>query len=85
LQLHVAIATGPVIAGVIGSKRIMYDVWGNTVNIAFRLIGEAANGTIVVDKTTYRRIGQRYKFEGESEVKVKGKDIMSIYCLAGRI
>jgi class 3 adenylate cyclase len=85
LQLHVAIATGPVIAGVISSKRIMYDVWGDTVNIAFRLTGEAANDTIVVDKTTYRRIGQRYKFEGEREVKVKGKDVMSIYCLAGKI
>jgi class 3 adenylate cyclase len=85
LQLHVAIATGPVIAGVIGSKRFMCDVWSDTVNIAFRLTGEAANDTIVVDKTTYRRIGQRYKFEGEREVKVKGKDIMSIYCLAGKI
>jgi class 3 adenylate cyclase len=85
LQLHVAIATGPVIAGVIGSKRFMYDVWGDTVNIAFRLTGEAANDTIVVDKTTYRRIGQRYKFEDEREVKVKGKDVMSIYRLTGPI
>jgi adenylate cyclase len=81
LQLHVAIATGPVIAGVIGSKRFMYDVWGDTVNIAFRLTGEAANDTIVVDKTTYRRLGQRYRFEDEREVKVKGKDVMSIYRL----
>jgi adenylate cyclase len=85
LQLHVAIATGPIIAGVIGSKRFMYDVWGDTVNIAFRLTGESANDTIVVDKTTYRRIGQRYKFEDEREVKVKGKDVMSIYRLAGKI
>jgi len=85
LQLHVAIATGPIIAGVIGSKRFMYDVWGDTVNIAFRLTGEAANDTIVVDKTTYRRIGQRYRFEDEREVKVKGKDVMSIYRLAGKI
>jgi class 3 adenylate cyclase len=85
LQLHVGIATGPVIAGVIGSKRFVYDLWGDTVNVAFRLTGEAPNGTIVVDKTTYRRIGQRYKFEDEREVKVKGKDAMSIYRLAGKI
>jgi adenylate cyclase len=85
LQLHVAIATGPIIAGVIGSKRFMYDLWGDTVNIAFRLSGEASNGTIVVDKTTYRRIGQRYNFEDEREVKVKGKDVMSVYRLAGKI
>jgi adenylate cyclase len=85
LQLHVAIATGPIIAGVIGSKRFMYDLWGDTVNIAFRLSGEASNGTIVVDKTTYRRLGQRYNFEDERKVKVKGKDVMSVYRLAGKI
>jgi hypothetical protein len=39
----------------------------------------------VVDKTTYRRIGQRYNFEDEREVKVKGKDVMSVYRLAGKI
>jgi adenylate cyclase len=84
LQLHVGIATGPIIAGVIGSKRFAYDLWGDTVNVAFRLTGEAPNGTIVVDKTTYRRIGQRYEFQDEREVTVKGKDVMSIYRLAGK-
>lgn len=85
LELHVGIATGPVVAGVIGSKRFVYDLWGDTVNVAFRLTGESANGTIVVDKTTYRRIGQRYKFQDEREVKLKGKDTMSVYCLAGKL
>ena len=85
LELHVGIATGPIIAGVIGSKRFVYDLWGDTVNVAFRLTGESLNGTIVVDKTTYRRIGQRYRFEDEREVKLKGKDVMSVYRLAGKI
>ena len=43
------------------------------------------NDAIVVDKTTYRRIGQRYKFEDEREFKVKGKDVMSIYRLIGKM
>ncbi|MGD2139292.1 MAG: adenylate/guanylate cyclase domain-containing protein [Burkholderiales bacterium] len=85
LQLHVGIATGPVIAGVIGSKRFVYDLWGDTVNIAFRLTGEASNGTIVVDKTTYRRIFPRYQFDDEREIKVKGKDPMTVYSLRGRL
>ncbi len=84
LQLHVGIATGPVIAGVIGSKRFVYDLWGDTVNIAFRITGEAQTGTIVVDKTTYRRINQRFRFEDEREITVKGKDPMTVYRLVGR-
>lgn len=85
LELHVGIATGPIVAGVIGSKRFVYDLWGDTVNVAFRLTGEAPNGTITVDKTTYRRISQRYKFDDEREVKVKGKDLMSVYRLVGKL
>ncbi|UCD67091.1 MAG: adenylate/guanylate cyclase domain-containing protein [Betaproteobacteria bacterium] len=85
LQLHVGIATGPVIAGVIGAKRFGYDLWGDTVNVAFRINGEAPNGTIIVDKTTYRRLGQRYRFDDEREIKVKGKDPMTVYRLVGRL
>ena len=85
LELHVGIATGPIIAGVIGSKRFVYDLWGDTVNVAFRLTGEAPNGTIIVDKTTYRRLGQRFKFEDEREITVKGKDAMNVYRLTGKL
>jgi len=85
LELHVGIATGPIIAGVIGSKRFVYDLWGDTVNVAFRLTGEAPNGTIIVDKTTYRRLGQRFKFEDEREITVKGKDAMNVYRLIGKL
>jgi adenylate cyclase len=85
LQLHVGIATGPAVAGVIGSKRFVYDLWGDTVNVAFRITGEAQNGTIFVDKTTYRRINQRFRFDGEREITVKGKDPMSVYRLVSRI
>ena len=85
LQLHVGIATGPVIAGVIGSKRFVYDLWGDTVNVAFRLTGEAASGAIIVDRTTYRRIAQRYAFEDKREIKLKGKDVMDSYRLIDRL
>ncbi len=85
LELHVGIATGPIGAGVIGSKRFIYDVWGDTVNVAFRLTGESPNGTIMVDQATYSRLNQRYKFEDKREIKVKGKDVMNVYRLAGKL
>src|SRR5581483_3892608 len=85
VQLHVGIATGPAIAGVIGSKRFAYDLWGDTVNIANRLTSEAAAGTVLVDKTTYRRLGHRYAFEALKELHVKGKGRMNVYRLTGKI
>ena len=60
VAFHVGIATGPVIAGVIGAKRFIYDLWGDTVNVASRITAEAPSGEIYVDKTTYRRLGARY-------------------------
>lgn len=85
VQMHVGIATGPAIAGVIGSTRFAYDLWGDTVNVANRLTTEAAPGAILVDKTTFRRLGQRYAFDDERQVQVKGKGEMSVYRLTGKI
>jgi class 3 adenylate cyclase len=85
VQLHVGIATGPAIAGVIGQTRFIYDVWGDTVNIAFRLTGEAPGGSILVDKTTFRRLGHRYSFEELKDIQVKGKGTMNVYRLTGRL
>jgi class 3 adenylate cyclase len=84
VQLHIGIATGPAIAGVIGSTRFIYDVWGDTVNVADRLTSEADGGVILVDKTTYRRLGQRYRFEEIRDIPVKGKGAMTVYRLTGR-
>jgi class 3 adenylate cyclase len=85
VQLHVGIATGPAIAGVIGQTRFIYDLWGDTVNIAFRLTSEAPGGSILVDKTTFRRLGNRYAFEELKDIQVKGKGAMNVYRLTGKI
>jgi class 3 adenylate cyclase len=85
VQLHVGIATGPAIAGVIGQTRFIYDLWGDTVNIAFRLTSEAPGGSILVDKTTYRRLGHRFSFEELKDIQVKGKGPMNVYRLTGKI
>ena len=84
LQIHVGIGTGPVVAGVIGMKKFIYDLWGDTVNIASRVTEHAGPSTILVDATTYRRVRNNYDFEGPQSIQVKGKGEMAVYRLLGR-
>ena len=85
VQLHIGIATGPAIAGVIGETRFIYDVWGDTVNLASRLTSEANAGTILVDKTTFRRLGQRYACDAPQDLEIKGKGSTTTYRLTGKL
>lgn len=85
MGIHVGIATGPVVAGVIGSKRFTYDVWGDTVNIASRLVDEGKKGEILTDKITYSRLRNHYAFEPPNQVELKGKGEVAIYRLKGSI
>jgi len=85
LQIHVGIGTGPVVAGVIGMKKFIYDLWGDTVNIANRITTEAGPGTILVDAVTYRRVRDGFEFEGPQILNVKGKSEMTAYRLIGRL
>ena len=84
LQIHVGIGTGPVVAGVIGMKKFIYDLWGDTVNIASRVTEQAGPSTILVDATTYRRVRNQYDFEGPQTIQVKGKGEITVYRLLGR-
>jgi class 3 adenylate cyclase len=83
LQIHVGIGTGPVVAGVIGMKKFIYDLWGDTVNIASRVTEQAGPSTILVDATTYRRVRSHYHFEGPQGLHVKGKGEITVYRLVG--
>jgi len=84
LGVHIGIATGPVVAGVIGTKRFIYDLWGDTVNVASRLIDDAKHGHILTDKHTYNRLRRDYLFEPPSVLNVKGKGEMTCYRMIGR-
>ena len=83
LQIHVGIGTGPVVAGVIGMKKFIYDLWGDTVNIASRVTAEAGAGSILVDTATYKRVRHLFDFEGPQTLTVKGKGQMDAYRLIG--
>jgi adenylate cyclase len=85
LGIHIGIATGPVVAGVIGTKRFIYDLWGDTVNIASRLTDDAKEGNILTDKLTYNRLRLEFLFEPPNILNVKGKGEMASYRLIGRV
>lgn len=68
-------------AGVIGTRKFIYDLWGDTVNTASRLTEEARVGVIMVDEVTYRRAHERFTFEGPVEITAKGKGTLVVYRL----
>ncbi|WP_175330369.1 adenylate/guanylate cyclase domain-containing protein [Candidatus Ichthyocystis hellenicum] len=73
LQLRVGISTGPVVAGVLGSRKFIFDVWGDTVNIASRLSNEGNPQSILVDETTYNLCQSPDLFDEPQEIWLKGK------------
>jgi urea ABC transporter urea binding protein len=83
-RLRIGINTGPVIAGVIGTKKFTYDLWGDTVNVASRMESHGVAGCIQVTATTYERLKDKYVFEERGVTHIKGKGDMITYWLMGR-
>lgn len=83
LELRIGIAEGPVVAGVIGRNKFIYDLWGDTVNTASRMESHGVPGRIQVTEATYRRLQGRYRFEDRGEIEVKGKVRQRAYLLVG--
>jgi adenylate cyclase len=72
LQVRVGIASGPVMAGVIGADKFSYDVWGETVNFASRLESHGLPGEIQVSESTRAALGEAFLFEPRGPVQIKG-------------
>jgi class 3 adenylate cyclase len=84
LEVRIGIGTGPVVAGVVGKKKFIYDLWGDTVNIASRITSEGVPGMIQVDTVTWRRLKDRFDFHDPQTIYLKGKGETEVHRLIGR-
>jgi adenylate cyclase len=72
LNLRIGIASGPLMAGVIGAKRLTYDVWGDTVNLASRLEGQSTPGRVLVASATKARLEGQFQLEPRGALDIRG-------------
>jgi class 3 adenylate cyclase len=81
LGVRIGINTGPIIAGVIGTKKFTYDIWGDAVNVAARMESHAEPGVIQLTGPTAKRLGSRFVTEPRGTIEVKGKGPMKVFAL----
>jgi len=85
VPVRIGLASGPVVAGVVGARKFFYDVWGDAVNVASRMESTDVEGRIQVPHNVYERLRHAYHFEERGEIDIKGKGVMRTWYLTGRI
>jgi len=84
ITFRIGIHCGAVVAGVIGTKKFIYDVWGDTVNMASRMESLGVPGRVQVTESLAERLGGSFEFEARGLIDVKGKGPTRTYFLVGR-
>jgi len=85
LALRIGLHAGPLVAGVIGLRKFIYDLWGDTVNTASRMESSGVAGEIQVSGEVYRLLRDSFVFESRGEREIKGKGTMHLYLLKGAL
>jgi len=78
-DIRMGINTGPIVAGVVGTKKFAYDVWGDAVNVASRMESKSESGKINISESTYELIKDHYDCEFRGEIDVKNKGMMKMF------
>ncbi|MEZ5874773.1 MAG: adenylate/guanylate cyclase domain-containing protein [Hyphomicrobiales bacterium] len=78
-EVRVGVHAGPVVAGVVGQERYQFDIWGDTVNIAARMVGMSAPGSVAATQEIWEQLQSAFQGEALGEIDVKGKGMVSIF------
>lgn len=84
MRLRIGINSGPVVAGVIGRLRFLYDLWGDAVNTASRMESQGVPDEIQITEATRTLLGEKFVCEARGVIEVKGKGSMQTYLLKRR-
>ena len=82
-NIRIGINTGPVVGGVVGTKKFAYDIWGDTVNVAARMETNSQAGMINISENTYQFVKDQFECEYRGEIDVKNKGMMNMYFVLG--
>ncbi len=82
-EIRIGIHTGPLMAGVVGEKKFVYDVWGDSVNLASRMESSGEKGKINISEATYIRIKEFFETEGRGQIVAKNKGAVNMYFVLG--
>ncbi|MDX1333343.1 MAG: adenylate/guanylate cyclase domain-containing protein [Robiginitalea sp.] len=83
-DIRIGINSGPVVAGIVGTKKFAYDIWGDTVNIASRMESTSETGRINIAEETYQLVRDDYECEYRGEIDAKNRGKLNMYFLVGR-
>ena len=84
-EARIGIHTGPLVAGVVGSKKFAYDIWGDTVNVAARLESKSEAGKVNISASTYALINKKFNCEFRGKIPVKNRGEIEMYFVDGLV
>ncbi len=83
-EVRVGVHAGPVVAGVVGQERYQFDIWGDTVNLASRMVGMGAPGSVAATQEIWEQLKSTFHGDALGEIEVKGKGLISIFGIRAR-
>lgn len=84
-EIRIGINSGPVVAGIIGKHKFVYDIWGDAVNLASRMESHGQVGKVNISQNTYERIKDHFVCEYQGKVMAKNKGVVDLYCVKEEI